>query len=185
MNKLATTIMCMLLSTPLQAAEAVIAGGQAALHGDLSKDQTVPVFALQWRKQEAADPGSASLSWRPYYGFEVLHGTAKAGKTDFPYDEGASLRFLGFFMTPGLCVQRELPLAACAGIGIGTLNVNSPDNRQDYGTWNYELAIRYPLTESVLMRLAGKKVGDVEQTRQGSASHFWLTSILLGLGVEY
>ena len=164
--------------------ETSLSYGVAAFHGDLTKDQSAPVKTAQIRAY--AGPAGLMLGFplEPFLGFEVLQVSTKAKTTRFPYISGSNLNPLGFFMTPGYCARLQESLALCASVGIGTLNVNSESNRQDYGTWNYEIATQYLLGERGFVKVVAKKVGDVEQTVGEQRSHFWLTSVALACGVN-
>lgn len=183
MRKIFVLASSFLTAAPVQGAEAAIAHGRAAMHGDLSTEKSAPLSLLQARQNLPFHRPLEALDFSSYFGFEILQSEAAAKSTPFPFEAGSSLKFLGFFMTPGFCIRSGLPFEMCAGIGIGTLNVNARDNRQDYGTWNYETAVRYPFGDGFFVRVAGKKVGDVEQTSRGRSAHFWMTSWLLAIGV--
>ena len=172
-----------LLTSPAVAGEYSAGYGVAAFHGDLSKDQSAPVASFQMRffshfqnEETRSAPGFA--------GFEVVLANTVHNGHFFPYRDNAHLSLLGFFMTPGICVDTVPILNICASIGIGTLNLNSKNNRQDYGTWNYQLDGSIQITNATFFRLALKKIGDVEQTVEDRASHFWLTAVLATVGVK-
>lgn len=168
----------------LGASQIAIGAGSAAYHGDLSSDSVAPAYLLSYRikDEDTAPAGSRTAAW--YTGFEIFRSEATHDGRRFPYADQATLSLLGFFFTPGICQGFEV-IEICASIGIGTLNVNSQGNRQDYGTWNYQVESKYRIGELFFAQIDAKKIGDIEQTVEGRAAHFWLTSILFSLGYRH
>ncbi len=186
MKKITALFLLMQMFIPAQAAgiETSLSYGAAAFHGDLTSDQSAPVKTAQIRAFDEPAGSMFGFTLEPFLGFEVLHVRTTATATRFPYLNGTKLNLLGFFMTPGYCARLQDSLALCAAVGIGTLNVNSQTDRQDYGTWNYELATQYLLGERGFVKVVGKKVGDVEQMVGEQSAHFWLTSVALAFGIN-
>lgn len=117
--------------------------------------------------------------------FDVMTlSTVHTGKT-FPFDSGVNLRLLNFFMIPSICYRFVDHFRSCAGIGIGTVNVNSETQRRDYGSWNYQIQAQYFLYDAWSIQALVKYVGEVEQTVAGAASQFGFYAFGIGLGWSY
>jgi hypothetical protein len=104
---------------------------------------------------------------------------------DFPFPAGAKLNILAFLFVPTLCYLPTDAFDVCAGIGQGTVNVNSGDNRRDYGTWNYQAIARYYVAPQAYVQLLGKYVGRVEQRESGKNSYFSFAGLGIGTGWDF
>jgi hypothetical protein len=158
--------------------------GIANFNGDLgyAGKSTVSLLQLHYLSGIEAD----SVLSQALYGidlgisFEVLSSSAVHNGV-FPFGSGEHLRLLGFLLMPTICALTSAPVQICASLGLGTVNMNGAQNRQDYGSWNYQLAINYGFYKGLALRGAVKYVGQVEQTAAGNPSEFGFTSWLFGL----
>lgn len=158
-----------------------IGSGATVFHGDLSSQAAAVSYGALLRETGSKPDDAAKVSW--FTGFEIFSSETTHDGSRFPFVEQARLSLLGFFISPGLCLGLDLT-DICGALGIGTLNVNSRNNRQDYGTWNYQIDAKYWLSERFFGQIAAKKIGDVEQTVGGRASLFWLTTFVLSAGFQ-
>jgi len=164
--------------------EVTIAHGRAAFYGDLSTQKSTPAWLVQSRLQMPTLVSKDSwMTW--FFGLEMFQTKTIHEHSRFPFPAKSDLHFVGFFFSTGTCMRGTEYLAACASIGQGTLNTNADDNRQDYGTWNYQLDLKYEVTPVISVAYLVKKIGDIEQTTTGRASHFWLVVQLMGVSYSF
>jgi hypothetical protein len=102
----------------------------------------------------------------------------------FPYRQDDEIRILAFLFLPTACLRYiGLDIQACGGIGQGTVNVNTSENRQDYGTWNYQLDLKWG--HDIVIGLMTKFVGKIEQRVEGKDSEFSFESLGVSLGKTF
>lgn len=114
--------------------------------------------------------------------FDLLLAWTTHDGDQFPYGAGADLSVRAFLFLPNLCWDLAGRTRVCAAIGQGTVNVNATGDRRDYGTWNYEIAVRQKLYGGLFAGLTAKYVGRVEQQVDGVDSQFSLATLSLGTG---
>jgi len=150
-------------------------GGVSAFAGDLDGTERHPTVLVGVRRP--FEDGAVALS------FDVLRTEAMQRRGAFPYDRGDRLDVLAFLLLPQLCGEARAGTEVCGGIGLGTVNVNTEGDRQDYGTWHYEAAARQDLTAALQLEVAAKYIGKIEQTREGDDAAFWL--VTYGAGISW
>lgn len=150
-------------------------GGVSGFAGDLDGSGPHPTALVGGRR--AFEDGTIALS------FDVLRTEAIQREGAFPYDSGDRLDVLAFLLLPQLCGEARAGTEVCGGIGLGTVNVNTAGDRQDYGTWHYEAAARQDLTAALQLEVAAKYIGKVEQTRAGEDAAFWF--VTYGAGISW
>jgi hypothetical protein len=183
-----------LLAARAEAASAVAmrTGAAAAdFHGELSHERARPSYFVGARYAPVSEEGGSS-TWAGL-GFDVLSSSVHQRHDAFPYETDQRLDVLAFLVLPHVCHGTD-GLALCGGIGLGTVNVNSPANRQDYGTWHYEASARLPLAAlgrdgtgraAWNAELVAKYVGKVEQRVEERDAAFWLIAYGLGVGRSF
>lgn len=154
--------------------------GAAGFTGDLSDDQGVLVHDWQLKTLWIRSPRRPR--WQAYLGVDVLTLRATHDGSDFPYEPDQDLRVLSFLFIVHGCYE-PAPVRVCAGLGEGTVNVNSATSGRDYGTWNYHLQVDYLLPWAGLSVFGvGRFVGSVEQVVQGSEASFSFWTAGAGVG---
>lgn len=150
--------------------------------GDLGVDEPTLAHSVQI---EALFVDADDWPLRGYLAIDVFWTGATHRGDVFPYPAGAELDVLGFLFIPHLCWRPAWPVAACGGIGQGTVNVNAPRDRRDWGTWNYQLRVEAEPVEHLSVFALGKYVGQVEQQVAGRDGAFALLMLGGGLGARW
>ncbi len=115
--------------------------------------------------------------------FDLFLAWTEHAGAQFPFPAGADLSIRGFLFLPNLCWDaRATSTRLCGAIGQGTVNVNTDGHRRDYGSWNYEVSARQPITRGLFATIAAKYVGQVEQQVAGVDSAFSIVALRLGAG---
>ena len=122
---------------------------------------------------------------RGYLSMGMLTTQATHDGSDFAFPEGASLRVLSFLFVAHLCWRPTERLQGCLGLGEGTVNINAPRDRRDFGTWNYAAQLDLELTERLALVTTGRFIGSVEQQIAGRDAAFSLYTATAGLGWAY
>ena len=99
----------------------------------------------------------------------------------FPFPADAQLKVLSFLFVANLCWQPVQALSGCLGLGEGTVNVNAPQHRRDYGTWNYAAELDWRLASGLSLVARGRFIGRVEQQVDGVNAAFSLYTATGGL----
>ena len=153
--------------------------GVAGLVGDLGSQAGHPVWDIEistlYRYSKGGHLGG-------YLGIDLLSFSATQESDGFYYDPG-QVDILSFLFIANLCSIGHRHWEACIGLGEGTVNVNSGENRGDFGTWNYHLRAAWLLRSDLSIVATSRFVGRVEQEKDGVPSSFsyWTTQ----LGLKY
>ena len=145
-------------------------GAGSDFYGDLSDHRAAKTFGLGIRR------GADGFSMR----FDILNLALPDSSGVFPFAPSEDLTFLAFLLQPAWCAPLAANLSGCAGLGVGIVNVNGRDDKQDYGTWHYDATLSYLLTPSWSIEAVVKYVGRVEQTNAGKKSDFSMLTYGLG-----
>jgi hypothetical protein len=164
--------------------EIILSAGQGQTRGDLSDGQKNSAWMIQQRFIRGTKIRLVGDLYRTKVGvgLDVFNMAGTAVDTEFNYSEGSQLQYLGFFITPTTCLFYEMENKVCLGVGMGTLNVNSSENRSDFGTWNYQVDYQHNFSNKIFLKIISKYIGRVEQRIEGDDSEFWLSVATLGLG---
>jgi hypothetical protein len=156
--------------------------GRADFSGQLSKNVS-PV----WNFEIQTLFGHAKEYPLKYYlSINVVSTKVSHQGNIFPYPENSSLKLLAFLFVANLCHDPELTKwQICGGIGQGTVNVNSTNFRNDYGTWNYQLQLNYLYHHKIYFFTQTKYVGKVEIQTNGNDAAFGFYTYTLGLGYRF
>ena len=149
-----------------------VAAGSASYHGEL-KSEGRPFVGFH----------TLVTSSQPGLHFAFLLDVAKqssrvTGKR-FALEDGEEADVLNFFMVGAGCYRR-LNWQNCAGIGQGTVNVNTPNERRDFGTWNYHWLTYYGFADRMKAFLHGRYAGQVEIKSKGREADIGFKSLALG-----
>lgn len=153
--------------------------GVAGFLGDLSDDRGGIVNEAEVDTLFVQRPDG---HLRGYLGITALWTHAAHDGTAFPFDTDADLRILGFLFVANLCARPDAPLAVCLGLGEGTVNVNEPGDRRDYGTWNYLARLDVEPWKGLVLTAQGRFIGQVEQQVAGVDSQFSFWTAQAGVG---
>jgi len=160
-----------------QALEFRLLKGVANFAGDLSDGTGEGMAAYGFGDREIVESALASFGlW-----FDVLTTSTRHHAQGFPYQDEEKLNLLVFQLMPSMCVNKWENVRSCFSLGLGTVNVNSPKDRQDYGSWHYEWSADWRFMESVSVGFVTKYVGKVEQRRSGDDAEFWFWNYALGV----
>lgn len=181
MRALLFVAMILAASSARAAGEIATSVERASFVGDLTSERAVPLYGVHlryWLPDVVEQPWKGGLSW------DIMHADVRHEGDQFPYDPGASLHLLVFLITPTVCHEVGFAaLDACGGIGIGTVNVNSSANRQDYGSWSYQLDLKRE--HEVRIGLMAKFIGKVEQTQAHRPSEFSVEAVGVSLAYDF
>lgn len=92
---------------------------------------------------------------------------------------------LSFLFVANLCWRALPALEGCLGLGEGTVNINAPGNRRDYGTWNYAAEIDWNPLSRLWVVARGRFIGRVEQQVEGVDSEFSMYTATGGLAWRF
>lgn len=146
--------------------------------GDLSED---PARWVQEAQVETLFVRNASGRLGGHLAIAALWGETHHDGVAFPFPEGADLKVLSFVFVANLC-WRSLPaLEGCLGLGEGTVNINAPGNRRDFGTWNYAAELAWSPVPRLSVVGRGRFIGSVEQQVDGEDAAFSLYTGTAGL----
>ncbi len=156
--------------------------GVAGFLGDLSDDRgrlvnEVEVDTLFVQRDDGR--------LRGYLGISTLWTAAAHDGSAFPFDQGAELRVLSFLFVAHLCARPDAPVSLCLGLGEGTVNVNEPGDRRDFGTWNYLARLDVEPWRGLVLSGQGRFIGRVEQQVAGVDSQFSFWTAQLGAGWQF
>lgn len=161
--------------------EFAISYSRAKFLGDLSTEKSAPLYGFHlrhWLEPQALSP---LLDLRTGLSLDILSVKTRHDGNVFPYRQDDEIRILAFLFLPTFCLHsNDLDLQLCGAIGQGTVNVNTSDNRQDYGTWNYQADLKWG--HEITIGLMTKFVGKVEQRVEGKDSEFSFESLGISLG---
>jgi hypothetical protein len=156
--------------------------GNAEFHGAIQAKESAVFHDLQWGTLKNSifnDTSTVELM------IDVFWLNFDFENNAFGFSQNDSARILSFLFIPTFCYMGWGKMSACAGVGQGTVNLNSSDEQRDYGTWNYQLLIQSHLTEKWTAHFLYKYVGNVEQTVANHYSHFSISALGLGLRREF
>jgi hypothetical protein len=156
--------------------------GVAGFLGDLSGDQGRLVNEAEVDTLFVQRPEG---HLRGYLGITTLWTRADHDGSAFPFDGGAELNVLGFLFMANLCGRPDVPVSGCLGLGNGTVNVNEPGDRRDYGTWNYLARVDVEPWRGLVLTAQGRYIGRVEQQVAGVNSAFALWTAQAGAGWQF
>lgn len=122
---------------------------------------------------------------RSYVAIDVMWTATTHTGSHFRYPAGADLRVLAFLFRLNTCWMPTERFDVCLGLGQGTVNVNAPKDRRDWGTWNYQVQTDYALTDSISVFLLGQSIGEVEQEIAGVPAAFTILTAGGGIGAAW
>lgn len=146
--------------------------------GDLSED---PARLVQEAQVETLFVRNASGRLGGHLSIATLWGETHHDGQDFPFPEDADLRVLSFVFVANLCWLSRPALEGCLGLGEGTVNINAPGNRRDFGTWNYAAELAWSPVPRLSVVGRGRFIGSVEQEVEGEDAAFSLYTGTAGL----
>lgn len=168
--------------------EVFAAAGQGQLHGDVSSHGPgFPVFSLHSRKvprRRLTMFGPVERT-RVGIGIDVLSAQFRINSTPFPFDEGNYVNIVGLYLTPTTCFYSHTDYRVCLGIGLGSLNLSSKDNRQQYGSWNFQIDLHHQFMPDFFVKAIWKSIGDISQRVAGRPASFGLQTFSVGIGFYY
>jgi len=147
--------------------------GRSHFFGDLTSDSSAPTIAFSTRITESKKIARIGL------GIHIVHVKTHHSGENFPFIHEDKLAILSFLFTPVICSPGKLYV--CGAIGNGTVNVNSINNRQDYGSWNYHSLVSYKFLARWSASFGAKYIGRVEQQINGKDAYFSFVSVLAGI----
>ena len=157
---------------------------RARFLGDLSTEKSAPLYGFHFRHWHEPQGLSPLLNLKAGLSLDVLSIKTRHDGNVFPYRQDEEIRILAFLFLPTVCLHsNNLDMQVCGAIGQGTVNVNTDDNRQDYGTWNYQADLKWG--QEIMIGLMTKFVGKVEQRVEGRDSEFSFASLGVSLGKTF
>jgi hypothetical protein len=121
------------------------------------------------------------LKWG--FKFDVLGAKLRHDGNRFPFESKAKLEVLCFLLQPIICTETG-DTQFCTGLGVGNVNVNSAQDRRDYGSWHYEASIRHQIYGPFSIEAITKYVGKVEQRVKGVEAEFSFVTYAAGIAVS-
>jgi len=154
-----------------------VTGDLGPQFGALVQDFALETLFLQTRSERL----QANLS------INTLVTSATHDGDRFPFPADADLRVLSFLFVANLCYRpgESHGLGLCLGLGEGTVNINAPEDRRDYGTWNYRAGVDLALTDHLLLTANARFIGSVEQQVGGVDGAFSVYTAEGGVGWRY
>ena len=167
--------------------EIIFSTGNARILGDLGGDASSTVFMLQSRSTSSRTipMWTDIIRTEIGIGIDLIYLERRNGPSEFLFSPDTSMVMKGIFLIPTACFFRNVDYRLCFGLGNGTLNTNTAKNRQDYGTWNYQIDGHIQLTDKVMLKLISKYIGKIEQRIAERDSSFSLGILAMGLGVRF
>ncbi len=152
--------------------------GYSRFYGDLTDARSSPTAMGSFRRMQ----GEERRRWG--IGFDYLKTSVRHDEQYFPHPEHTELAISCVLIMPIVC-ESAGNFETCAGLGLGTVNVNSKDVRQDYGSWHYEVSGRWFFHQHWALTAFTKYVGWVEQRNFGVDSEFAFLTYGAGVGYAY
>jgi hypothetical protein len=152
--------------------------GVVGFLGDLSNDRA---RVLQEVQVETLFLRNASGRLGGHLAIAALWGDMHHDGDAFPFPEDADLKLLSFLFVANLCWRPVPSLEGCLGLGEGTVNINTPGHRRDYGTWNYAAEIDWNPIARLSVVARGRFIGAVEQQVEGVDADFSLYTATAGV----
>jgi len=150
-----------------------VESGRSRFFGDLSNSASAPTHSLSTLVSQYQEHTQFGI------GIHILGVNTRHTGEDFPFEQNSQLKLMAFFFTPTVCSRGDIYF--CAALGNGTVNVNSRNFRQDYGTWTYRTTIAFKIHSSMSVSLSSKYSGRVEQQIRDKKSSFSFLSFLTGI----
>jgi hypothetical protein len=171
-------VSCVMFSSfAAEAMEFRFISGMANFQGNLSSATNERMNAFGFGHRDIVQSNFATFG----LGFDVLTTSTRHEANGFSFADEEELNLLVFQLMPSVCAERWHDVRTCFALGLGTVNVNSPKDRQDFGSWHYEWSVDWRAIDEMSIGFVTKYVGKVEQRMDGEDAEFWFWNYALGI----